>query len=274
MTNLRNEGPIGVFDSSLGGLRVLDALARRLPLEDFVYLGDTARSPYGIRGKQTIMNYCHACARALREHRIKLLVLAGHTSSAVAQEPLAAELFMPVVGAITPSLQAALKLGAKRIGVLTSAYLSRSLDYANALVKLTPSASLVVQNSQLLGAILDDGLWDGELPRVAARQYLKPLVNAGVDAIVLGESPLPALRNVMKTELAALSSKKEIQLVDGTAAIAEAVAHLVMARQLGTSRSDPGKLRVVFSDMPADMKIVERYLGRDLRGVTVSTVDL
>lgn len=273
MTNLRNEGPIGVFDSSLGGLRVLDALARRLPLEDFVFLGDTARSPYGVRGKQTILNYCHACARALRDHRIKLLVLAGHTSSAVAQAPLSAELFMPVVGAIAPSLQAALKAGGKRIGVLTSAYLSRSHDYANALMQLSPSASLVVQNSQLLGAILDDGIWDGELPRLAVRQLLKPLLNTGVDVIVLGESPLPALRNVVRTELAALSGK-ELPLVDGTAGLVEAVAQLMLAKQLGTARSDPGKLRIVFSDMPADMRIVERYLGRDLRGITVTAVDL
>jgi hypothetical protein len=78
----------------------------------------------------------------------------------------------------------------------------------------------------------------------------------------------------MRTELAALSSNKDIPLVDGTAGIAEAVAQLVLAKQLGTSRSDPGKLRIVFSDMPADMRLVERYLGRELRGIHVSTVDL
>lgn len=267
MTSLRNEGPIGVFDSGLGGLRVLDALARRLPREDFVYLGDTARYPYGTRGKQTIFNYCHACARALRDHRIKLLVLACHTASAVAQARLAAELFMPVVGAIIPGLQAALHAGASRIGVLTSAYLARSGDHALALASLGSHAGVSTQNSQLLCALLDDGVWDGELLQLALRQQLAPLLESGVDTVVLGESPLAVLRE-------AVAAVSGVRVVDSIAPMVESVAQLVEAKQLAASRDDPGKLRVVFSDPPEDLSIAERYFGRSLAGITLASVDL
>lgn len=267
MINLRNEGPIGVFDSGLGGLRVLDALARRLPREDFVYLGDTARNPYGTRGKQTIFNYCHACARALRDQRIKLLVLACHTASAVAQARLAAELFLPVVDAIAPSLQVAVSGGSSRIGVLTSAYLARSGDHAQALASLGAHAGVRTQNSQLLCAMLDDGVWDGELLQLALRQQLAPLLEAGVDTVVLGESPLAVIRD-------AVAAVSGVRVVDSVEPVVETVAQLVEAKQLATTRDDPGKLRLVFTDPPEDMSIAERYLGRSLAGITVSSVDL
>lgn len=267
MTNLRNEGPIGVFDSGLGGLRVLDALARRLPREDFVYLGDTARNPYGTRGKQTIFNYCHACARALRDHRIKLLVLACHTASAVAQAPLAAELFMPVVGAIVPGLQAAVQAGASRVGVLTSAYLARSGDHALALASLGAHAGVRTQSSQLLCALVEDGVWDGELLQLALRQQLAPLVEAGVDTLVLGESPLAVLRE-------AVAAVSGMRVVDSIAPMVEQVAQLVDAKHLATTRDDPGKLRVVLSDPPEDLSLAERYLGRPLQSITLTSIDL
>jgi glutamate racemase len=269
LLKLRNEGPIGVFDSGLGGLGVLHALSRRLPLEDFVYLADTARNPYGTRGKQTIFNYCHACARALRDHRIKLLVLTCHTASAVAQERLAAELFMPVVGGLTPGLQAGLATGAPRIGVLTSTYLSRSGDWTRALTQLSPQTGLRAQNSQLLCAMLDDGEFSGELLRLAIKQQLAPMLESKVQTVVLGESPLAAIRG----EVEAVGGGA-VRVVDATEHMVESVLQLVEAKQLATSRTDPGKLRVVFTDPPEDMRIAERYFGRSFSGVTVASVDL
>lgn len=271
MMRLRNEGPIGVFDSGLGGLRVLDALAKRLPQEDFVYLGDTARHPYGIRGKQTIHNYCHACARALRDHRIKLLVLTSHTVSAVAQAALAAELFMPVVGAIAPGLEAAIATGASRIGVLTSTYLARSGDHARTLAELGAHAGLRTQNGQLLCALLDDGVWDGELLQLAVQKQLAPLIANKVQVVVLGESSLDALRAAVSSELAANGG---IRVVDSTERMVENVVQVVAAKQLGTARTEPGKLRVVFTDPPADLGIAEQYLGRSFAGIAVTGVDL
>jgi glutamate racemase len=272
-STLRTEGPIGVFDSGLGGLRLVDALAKRLPREDIVFLGDTARSPYGTRGKQTVFNYCHACARVLRDHRMKLLVLACSTASAVAQAQLAAELFLPVVGPIVPGLQAALATGASRIGVLTSAYLARSGEHARALVELGGAAGVYAQNSQLLCAFLDDGVWEGELLQRALREQLTPLVQAGVQCVVLSEGQLPALRGAASAELAAMGGK-QVRVVDAIDGMVESVVQLLEGKQLGTTRTDPGKLRVVLTDPPEDKSIAERYLGRALSGITLSSVDL
>lgn len=263
---LRNEGPIGIFDSGIAGLRVLDALAKRLPHEDFVYLGDTARHPYGTRGKQTIFNYCHACARALRDHRIKLLVLANHTASAVAQERLAAELFLPVVGALAPGLEAAVAAGATRIGVLTTTYLSRSGDHARTLAALGSQGQLYLQDSQLLCALTDHGEWEGELMELALRRQLAPLIEQDVQALVLGESPLSVLR--------AAAAHGGVSVFESTEGIVANVLKVVEAKQLATARTEPGKLRVVFSDVPADLRVAERFLGRSFAGITVTSVDL
>lgn len=273
MTHLRNEGPIGVFDSGLGGLTVLAALRRRLPLEDFVYLGDTARSPYGTRGKQTILNYAHACARVLRDYRIKLLVLACSSASAVAMEPLARELFIPTLGAIYPGLEAALLSGATRIGVLSSAYLARTRDYGLALAQLAPEATPQVQSAQRLCALLDDGVSAGELASVAIRDRLAPLVEADVQALVLGESALALWRNLIDAELAAMSGKN-VPVIDCVEPLAAAAGELVASRQLATGRTDPGKLRIVLTDMPDDLELAQRFFGQTFAGVSVKSVDL
>jgi len=274
MTSLRNEGPIGVFDAGLGGLTVLRALHERLPLEDFVFLGDTARAPYGTRGTQTVLNYAHACARVLREHRIKLLVLASHTVSAVALEPLAGELFMPVLGAITPGLSALHAAGKRRIGVLASPRSALSGAHARALAALgAADAEARVLATPLLPALADEGLLQGELPRLALRQYLTPLLSQQVDSVLLGASSYPLLAPLVEAELAALGCG-EITVQDGVAPLADAVVAAVAARQLATARTDPGKLRIVLTDLPESFAAADRYLGHDIKQHSISAVDL
>jgi glutamate racemase len=273
MIHLRNEGPIGVFDAGLGGLTVLRALHERLPHEDFVYLGDTARAPYGSRGAQTVLNYAHACARVLREQRIKLLVIASHTVSAVALEPLAAELFMPVLGAIVPGLAALTAAGKRRIGVLASPRCALSGAYGRALAALCPDAQALVQSSPLLSALLDEGLVQGELPRLALRHYLAPLLSQQVDSVLLGASCYPLLLPLVHAELAALGSP-QLPVLDSAQPLADEVVATVAARQLATARTDPGKLRVVFTDLPESFSAANRYLGQDLRRHGVSAIDV
>lgn len=274
MLNLRNEGPIGVFDAGLGGLTVLRALAARLPLEDFVYLGDTARAPYGGRGAQTVLNYAHACARVLREQRIKLLVIASHTVSSVALEPLAGELFMPVTGSIAPGLTALVAAGMQHIGVLASARTVQSSGYARALVTLNrPEVRVSVQASPLLCAMLEEGLSQGDLPRLALRHYLQPLLAQHIDSLLLGASGYPLLLPLVREELAALGHA-HVTVLDSAQPLAEEVAAMVAARQLATARTDPGKIRIVLTDMPENFIAANRYLGHDIGQHSVSAVDL
>lgn len=275
MTNLRNEGPIGVFDSGLAGLTVVRTLIECLPHEDIVYLGDTARVPYGTRGRQTILNYSHACASVLREQRIKLLVTACNTVSAIALEQLQAELFMPVIGTVLPGAAAAVSVSHnKHIGVLASTRTAISGVYTRAITSLAPHAKVFVQKSQLLVSLIEEAWLDGDVPRMAVREYVAPLVQkSGIDTLVLGCSQYPLLEPLIKSELASLTDKP-VAVVDSAHAAAAEVVHTIQTKHLATERTDPGKLRIVVTDMPEDLKMATRYLGRDASKFSITAIDL
>ena len=275
MTNLRNEAPIAVFDSGLGGLSVVAALEARLPREDFVYLGDTARVPYGTRSPQTILNYAHACARILREQRAKMLVVACNTVSAVALDRLSHELFYPVFGVILPGVRAALAASPrKRVGVLGTPGTVRSGAYPRACVALDPDAHLFVQAAPLLVPLVEEGWLAGDVPQLAIRKYLEPLVQNDIDSLLLGCTHYPLLGALMLDELAALSGRK-IPVIDSARAIAEEVVEAITSKQMATDRDDPGKLRVIVTDKADDFDtMASQFLGRSLSGVTVTAIDL
>jgi glutamate racemase len=274
MSQLRNEAPIGVLDSGLAGLTVVRTLSERLPQEDFVYLGDTARVPYGTRSRQTILNYAHACASVLREQRIKFLVIACNTLSAIALEQLGAELFSPVVGTVLPGAAAAVSSSHNhRIGVLASTRTALSGVYPRAVTALDPAAKVFVQKSPLLVSLVEEGWLEGDVPRLAVREYLTPLVREQIDTLILGCSQYPLLASTIRSELAALSPTP-ITLIDSAQCAAEEVVRLVATRHFGTERKDPGKLRLVVTDVPNDLVMASRYLGRDVSTLPLSSVDL
>ena len=275
MTNLRNEAPIGVFDSGLGGLTVVRALRELLPREDLVYLGDTARVPYGTRSPQTVVNYAHACARVLREHRAKLLVIACNTVSALALDALANELFYPVLGTVRPGTRAALSQSPRgRIGVLATPATARSGAYARAAAELQPGAHVFVQPAPLLVPLIEEGWLDGEVPRLALRRYLEPLIAHDVDALLLGCTHYPLLEPLLSAELAALGGRP-LPVIDSASAIAGEVAALIDAKHLATERDDPGKLRIVVTDQADDFQpTAERFLGGSLASTPVTAIDL
>ena len=276
MSQLRNEGPIGVFDSGLAGLTVVRTIAERLPREDIVYIGDTARVPYGTRGTQTILNYAHACARVMREQRIKFLVIACNTVSAVALEQLSAELFLPVVGTLVPgAVAAASSTRTQRIGVLASTRTALSGAYPRAIAAHNPNAKVFVQKTPLLVSLVEEGWLQGDVPRLAIREYLLPLMHEQIDTLILGCSQYPLLAATIRSELAALTGDPNaVTLIDSAQCAAEEVVHMVETRHFATERTDPGKLRVVLTDMPNDLVMAGRYLGRDASTLSISSVDL
>jgi glutamate racemase len=202
-----------------------------------------------------------------------LLALACSTTSAAGLPQLANELFLPTLGAVYPGLEAALLAGGTRIGVLGTAYTAASSDYTEALARLAPDAQVFVQKAQLLSALLDDGSWDGELMGLAIRNSLAPLLAQQANVIVLGDCSLSVLRGQVVGELAAMSGSI-VPVVDPVEPMASAIAHLVESRQMATSRTDPGKLRIVLTDLPANLSIAERFFGRSLAGISVKNVDL
>jgi glutamate racemase len=267
------KNPIGVFDSGLGGLTVVHAILDRLPGEDLVYLGDTARVPYGTRSEKTVLGYARSCARRLRQHDIKLLVVACNTVSAVALDLLAAELDIPVLGVIGPGARAGARAAHGRIGVIATAGTVDSGAYPRAIAAVDTRAETFMQAAPLLVPLAEEGWLSGEVPALVVRRYLEPLVAADIEALVLGCTHYPLLRGVIEQELANLNGRP-LPVVDSAEATASELAELLDQRELRAPR-DRGSLRLLVTDMPRRFsEVASRFLGRALEGLDVEAVDL
>jgi glutamate racemase len=267
--------PIGVFDSGLGGLTVVRAICERLPQEDLVYLGDTARVPYGTRSAKTVLAYARSCARRLCQHEIKLLVVACNTVSAVALDLLAVELDIPVLGVIGPGARAGAHSSTSgRIGVIATQGTVDSGAYPRAIASVDSRAETFMQPAPLLVPLAEEGWIDGDVPALVVRRYLEPLVHAGVDTLVLGCTHYPLLRDVIARELCAMSARA-LPVVDSAEATAAELASLLRERGLDAQRQPPAGLRMLVTDMPKRFgDVAARFLGRPVIGLSVEAIDL
>jgi glutamate racemase len=272
----QKDAPIGVFDSGLGGLTVLRAIAEALPGENLVYLGDTARVPYGTRSAHTVIRYARGCGRLLAQHGIKLLVVACNTVSAVALDMLQVELDLPVLGVIEPGARAAVRATRSgRIGVIATAGTVASGAYPRAVASFETRAEVRQQEAPLLVPLAEEGWLDGEVPRLVVRRYLEPLLGAGagIDVLVLGCTHYPLLAPVIQAEAAAAAGS-EVAVVDSGVAAARELAELLRERDLARE-ADTGSIRLMVTDRPGKFaEVAERFLGRDVEGLVVEQVDL
>jgi glutamate racemase len=250
--------PIGVFDSGVGGLTVLRSLRERLPGESLVYLGDTARVPYGTKGAGVVTRYAQLNAAFLTSLDVKLLVVACNTASAVALPALRASLRIPVVDVIAPGAKrAASRTHSGVVGVLGTPGTIRSGAYQRALQSERAGLTVHSQACPLFVPLAEEGWLSGEVPRLVARRYLEPLLGKGMDTVVLGCTHYPLLHEVLAEVLG-----KDVALVDSGDATAEAVAEVLAsggARAAGPSaRSE----RFYVTDVPERfIEVSSRFLG-------------
>ncbi len=262
------DAPLGVFDSGLGGLTVVRALRAALPAEHIIYLGDTARVPYGTRGPTTVIKYASGCAKQLVARGVKALVIACNTVSAVAPERLRVDLDLPVLEAIGPGARAAInatKTG--KIGVLATAGTIASGAYARAIAALDTRAEVIGQPAPLLVPLAEEGWTEGEVPRLAARRYLEPLARANVDVVVLGCTHYPILREAIEMEAKAMIGDHVI-VVDSARAIAESVRDFLKSRELHRVSDERGGIELLVTDAPKSFETVAgRFLGEAVQNV-------
>jgi glutamate racemase len=260
--------PLGVFDSGLGGLTVVRELRRVLPNEDIVYLGDTARVPYGTRAPATVVKYATSCAKWLVAHEVKAIIIACNTVSAVAPETLRVELDLPVLSVIEPGARAAVaatKTG--RVGVLATAATTASGAYARAVSTMSTRCEVFGQAAPLLVPLAEEGWTEGEVPRLAARRYLESLARENVDVVVLGCTHYPLLREVIEAEAKALIGN-DVKVVDSASAVAQEAHAFLHARNLENTSGKPGKLSLAVTDLPKSFSdVARRFLGEDARDV-------
>jgi glutamate racemase len=260
-----NDAPLGVFDSGLGGLTVVRALREALPDEHIVYLGDTARVPYGTKGAGTVVRYALGCAHALVRRGVKAIVIACNTVSAVAPERLRVELDLPVLEVIGPGARAAVaasKTG--RIGVLATAGTIASGAYARAVSQRSTRAEVIGQAAPLLVPLAEEGWTEGDVPRLAVRRYLEPLARANVDVVVLGCTHYPILRGTIEREAHDLIGA-HATVVDSAHAAATDVTEFLRTRGLAREASTLARTELLVTDMPRSFaEVAARFLGGDV----------
>ena len=190
--------PIGIFDSGVGGLTVYRALHERLPNERFVYLGDTARVPYGTKSLATVERYAVENSRFLEAHGIKLLVVACNTASALALPAIRRAVKVEVVGVIEPGAREAVKVArGSRIGVIGTEATVQSKAYARAIAAIDSDVEVIERACPLFVPLAEEGWADTEVARSVALSYLNDLTTKSIGALVLGCTHYPILRNVI-----------------------------------------------------------------------------
>jgi len=272
--------PLGVFDSGLGGLTVARALLQALPDERIIYLGDTARVPYGTRSAQTVVRYARGCSELLIDRGVKGIVVACNTVSAVAIDILRAELDLPIIGVIEPGARAALsaisalpKTGTKapKIGVLATTGTVASGAYPRAVGQLSTRYEVVALAAPLLVPLTEEGWIEGEVPRLVVRRYVEPLIAAGASVIVLGCTHFPLLKGII-AEAAAEFAGYPVPIVDSAEATAAVVAEWIADERLGKAPNDrvtQRQLELLVTDLPASFSVVAgRFLGGDASDAT------
>lgn len=268
-----NEAAIGVFDSGVGGLTVLRQLCAELPHEHFVYLGDTARLPYGTKSAGTVARYAWQAAQALAALKVKCIVIACNTASAVGLEEVREHVgALPVIGVIEPGAQAACEASRTgHIAVLATACTVRGGAYQRAILQRRADARIRSCAAQLFVALAEEGLTDGPIATEVAKHYLQPLFSDAdaPDTLVLGCTHFPMLLDSIRA-----AAGEHVRIVDSAATTARAVS--VALNKAGLERaSGEGSLRFLATD-GADRfaRVGSRFLGRPLSPEEIEIVDL
>ena len=254
-------GPIGVFDSGMGGLTVLRALHERLPAEDLLYFGDTARVPYGTKGERTVRAFAEQDALFLVERGVKMVVVACNTASAFAIDHLREVLPVPVLGVIEPGVETALaRTRGGRVGVIATLGTVNSNRYQELLTEGVGEARVAALPCPLFVPLVEEGMIDHPITRSVVEEYLAPL-RGEVDTLILGCTHYPLLKGVVGEFMG-----PDVALVDSAEALADSAADLLREAGLAPpDGADGGAMEFWLSDIPWKFREVgERFLGRPI----------
>ena len=247
---------IGVFDSGVGGLTVVAALRRRLPAAPILYLGDTARLPYGTKSRRTVLRYSQANVDFLERHGIDALVVACNTASAMALDDLVVR--TPHWGVLEPGASAAVASAGRHVGVIATESTVRSGAYEHAIRRLNPKLRVSQQACPLLVPLVEEGWEDDEITERIVARYLEPLLRANIDTLLLGCTHYPLLRGVL-----ARVCGPGVTLVDSAESTSLAVEQrLMQAGWRGGRAPQASSVRLFATDAGSRFaRLAERILG-------------
>lgn len=254
---------IGVFDSGLGGLTVVKELIRHLPGENIIYFGDTARVPYGIKSKETVIRFSIENILFLLKQEVKLICVACNTVSSVALPIIKNHFRVPIVGVITPGAREAVYATQnKRIGVIGTQATIKSRTYENEIKQLDPKIKVLAVACPLFVPFVEEGWTRGKVVLEVVKTYLKPLKVACVDTVILGCTHYPLLKPLIKEALG-----KQVNLIDSAKQVAIEVKKILFQEGL-LNKARYGKHKFYVSDNPEGFSdLAKRFLGKPIHNV-------
>ncbi len=263
MLKVSEQLPVGIFDSGVGGLTVMKEIMRILPDEDLIYLGDTARVPYGGRSPGTVLRYSEENAAFLIDKGIKLLVVACNTSSAVSLDYLREKFDLPVIGVVEPGARAAVNRSrSRRIAVIATETTIASGAYTRAIRELDSSVTVTGLSCPLFVPLIEHGWIDNEVTRLTAKIYLSSLGSDNIDTLVLGCTHYPMIKGV-------ISEIAEVALIDSAVETALEVRHVLEERGLLRQGNGRASRSFFVTDDPSKFsRIGERFLGRRIDDIS------
>src|SRR3990172_1544722 len=213
----RSQSPIGIFDSGIGGVTFLREKFRKVPVEKFFYFWDTARVPYGTKSSQTVIKYSQSNSKFLISKGIKLLVVACNTASAVALPSLRWDFEIPIIGVIEPGARKAVRITKTgKVGVIGTPSTIKSNAYKKAIENIAPEVKVYSKACPLFVPLAEEGWTDGEIAELTAKRYLEPLMESGIEVLILGCTHYPLLKSmiqkVMGDEVTLVDSAEETAL--------------------------------------------------------------
>lgn len=255
--------PLGVFDSGLGGLSVVKEIKRHLPYESIVYLGDTARVPYGTRSKKTVTEFSLQCIKFLLKRKVKCIVVACNTSSAQAFDEIKKVSTVPTFEVIGPGVRAAVKNGkAGVIGVIGTRGTVKSSAYKKKINKHNSSLRVVEVACPLFVPLIEEGELKGKLIELCTQKYLRPLKRKGLDTLILGCTHYPLIKPVIAKHL-----DSKVRIVDSGQEVANQLSVYLRVKKMLADKNVKPKDEFYVTDLTERfMKVASMFLGKDLGG--------
>jgi glutamate racemase len=258
--------PLGMFDSGIGGLTVLDAVGRRLPRESVVYFGDTARLPYGTKSKETVTRFSEEIVRFLMTKNPKLIVVACNTASAYSLPVIRSMVDIPVVGVVEPGAKAALRVTRNnKIGVIGTRATIQSGAYLEAIQSRKPDAKVFSKACPLFVPLIEEGWVDHPVTLEVAKHYLEHLTACEVDALILGCTHYPLLKSVLEQVV-----EPGVVLVDSAEETAREVEEVLGGKGMLASSLVGPRAELYVSDMHLNLRLqIQRFLGFEVPRIKV-----
>lgn len=253
--------PIGVFDSGIGGLTVVREILRVLPREQIIYIGDTARVPWGTRGRETIISFSEQLAHFLVKKKVKVIVVACHTASSIALPSLKKKIKLPLVGVIAPAVKEAIRKSKnRRIGIIGTPATIKSAAWKRELKKINPKAKVFSASCPLFVPLVEEGLANHQVAKIMAKKYLKSLLSRKIDTLILACTHYPLLEETIK------GVAKKVLLINPGKTTALFLKRLLESNELRGKTRKP-KHQFFFTDLSYQaIANLEKFSGKVKRG--------